>query len=228
MKTNDEAKDRELDHVRQEMADLEDRYRDQLISLRQSPPPPPQPSSTNAHLQAELDDALARCSTLEIEVTRACDKAEDLTMQVQDMREVKAADEEEIDRLTGLLDGARDSRRNEEDMRSRLEVVERRLEAEVRRQEELEQYVRDERDARKRIEQENREVSFGLASKVEHNMLMIQLLRSESASKDLEIVNLQRRKNELKEDREMLNIALDSKQQELELVRHPASSGYSC
>jgi hypothetical protein len=178
-------------------------------------------------------------------------------MQVQDMREVKAADEEEIDRLTGLLDGARDSRRNEEDMRSRLEVVERRLEAEVRRQEELEQYVRDERDARKRIEQENREVSLGLASKVEHTMLMIQLmkslhttrqqlaqrsspkqdpattaeiarLRSESASKDLEIVNLQRRKNELKEDREMLNIALDSKQQELELVRHPASSGYSC
>lgn len=44
-------------------------------------------------------------------------------------------------------------------------------------------------------------------------------LRSESASKDLEIVNLQRRKAELKEDRDLLNIALDSKQQELELVR---------
>jgi len=44
-------------------------------------------------------------------------------------------------------------------------------------------------------------------------------LRAESSSKDLEIVTLQRRKNELKEDREMLNIALDSKQQELELVR---------
>lgn len=250
-KLNDEAKDRELDHVRQEMADLEDRYRDQLISLRQSPPPPPQLSSTDTQVQAELDDALARCSTLEIEVTRACDKAEDLTMQVQDMREVKAVDEEEIDRLTGLLDSARDSRRNEEDMRSRLEAVERRLEAEVRRKEELEQYVRDERDARKRTEQENREVSLDLASKVEHTMLMIQLmkslhttrqqlaqrsspkqdpattaeiarLRSESASKDLEIVNLQRRKNELKEDREMLNIALDSKQQELELVSGPS------
>jgi len=35
----------------------------------------------------------------------------------------------------------------------------------------------------------------------------------------MEIITLQRRKNELKEDREMLNIALDSKQQELELVR---------
>jgi hypothetical protein len=46
-------------------------------------------------------------------------------------------------------------------------------------------------------------------------------LRSESASKDLEISTLQRRKVELKEDREMLNIALDSKQQELELVSFP-------
>jgi hypothetical protein len=45
-------------------------------------------------------------------------------------------------------------------------------------------------------------------------------LRSESASKDLEISTLQRRKVELKRDREMLNIALDSKQQELELVSH--------
>ena len=43
-------------------------------------------------------------------------------------------------------------------------------------------------------------------------------LRGESASKDLEIAALTRRKGELKEDLEMLNIALDSKQQELELV----------
>jgi hypothetical protein len=40
----------------------------------------------------------------------------------------------------------------------------------------------------------------------------------------MEIITLQRRKNELKEDREMLNIALDSKQQELELVCFPAPS----
>lgn len=43
-------------------------------------------------------------------------------------------------------------------------------------------------------------------------------LKSASASKDLDIITLQRRKSELKEDLEMLNIALDSKQQELELV----------
>jgi hypothetical protein len=45
-----------------------------------------------------------------------------------------------------------------------------------------------------------------------------QRLRAESASKHLEISTLARRKGELKEDREMLNIALDSKQQEVELV----------
>ena len=49
-------------------------------------------------------------------------------------------------------------------------------------------------------------------------------LRSESALKDLDITNLQRRKAELKEDVEMLNIALDSKQQELELASFPYGS----
>lgn len=47
-------------------------------------------------------------------------------------------------------------------------------------------------------------------------------LKSASASKDLDIITLQRRKSELKEDLEMLNIALDSKQQELELVSRVA------
>ena len=43
-------------------------------------------------------------------------------------------------------------------------------------------------------------------------------LRIQNSDKDLDIMNLQRRKEELKEDREMLNVALDSKQQEVELV----------
>jgi hypothetical protein len=47
-------------------------------------------------------------------------------------------------------------------------------------------------------------------------------LRAQSASKDLEIASLLRRKGELKDDLEMLNIALDSKQQELELVSSAA------
>jgi hypothetical protein len=72
---------------------------------------------------------------------------------------VKAADEEEIDRLNSAMEGLRSSKRSEEDMRLRLEDMERRVDAEMRRREELEDHVRDERDARKRLEVENREVS---------------------------------------------------------------------
>jgi Tfp pilus assembly protein PilO len=43
-------------------------------------------------------------------------------------------------------------------------------------------------------------------------------LRSKSANKDLQIAQLQKSRDQLKEDKEMLNIALDSKQQELEIV----------
>ena len=56
----------------------------------------------------------------------------------------------------------------------------------------------------------------------------ISRLRAQSASKDLEIVTLQKRKNELKDDLEMLNIALDSKQQELELVSREIVHTESC
>ncbi len=43
-------------------------------------------------------------------------------------------------------------------------------------------------------------------------------LRSQSASQEVQVVQLRKAKAQLKEDREMLNIALDAKQQELELV----------
>jgi len=152
VRNDNETKTRQVEEVRQEMADLEDRHRDQLISLRRSPTPPP----PDTRLQEELDDALARCSTLEIEVTRACDKADDLATQVQEMRKVKIADEEEIDRLNAVVEDGRDSRRQEEEMKARLEEMEQRLEDEMRRNDE---FVRDERQARKRLEQENRDVS---------------------------------------------------------------------
>lgn len=155
---SNEAKTRELQKVRQEMADLEDRHRDQLITLRQSPPLH-STSYAKSNLQADLDNALSRCSALEIDVTKACDRADDLTNQVQEMRQVKAADETEIDRLTALVEGTRESRKREEEMRSRLEEMERRVQAETRRSNEMEQYLRDERLARKRLEQENRDVS---------------------------------------------------------------------
>lgn len=147
-----QTKDQELESTRQALSDLEDRHRDHLIASRQSPPL----VETN---QAELEEAHERCSDLEFELTRATDLAHDLEVQVQEMREVKAADEEEIDRLNAMMEGLRSSKRSEEDMKLRLEDMERRVDAEMRRREEMEGHVRDERDARKRLETENREVN---------------------------------------------------------------------
>jgi hypothetical protein len=151
IRNDNQSKDQELENTRQALSELEDRHRDHLIASRQTPP-----IETNP---AELEEAHERCSDLEFELTRATDLAHDLEIQVQEMREVKAADEEEIDRLNSAMEGLRSSKRSEEDMRLRLEDMERRVDAEMRRREELEDHVRDERDARKRLEVENREVS---------------------------------------------------------------------
>jgi len=144
------TKEQELQDTQQALSELEDRHRDQLIQSRQSPPPVD---------TRELEETLERCADLESELTRATDLAQDLDHQVQDMRQVKASDEEEIDRLNVAVEDARDSRRSEEEMRLRLEEMERRVDAEMRRREEMEDQVREERNARKRLEIENREVS---------------------------------------------------------------------
>jgi chromosome segregation ATPase len=151
-----QTKDEQLEDTRQALSDLEDRYRDQMIASRHTSPPPTTVDETH---QAELQEALERCADLEFELTRASDLVQDLTAQVQDMRQVKASDEEEIDRLNAAVESSRSSKRSEEDMRLRLEETERRVDAEMRRKEEMEDQVRQERDARKRLEAENREVS---------------------------------------------------------------------
>jgi DNA repair exonuclease SbcCD ATPase subunit len=153
IRQDNRIKDQKLQDIQQAMMDLEDRHRDQLISSRQTPPP-------DTRMQAELEQALERCSDLEFELTRATDSASDLQVQVQDMREVKAADEEEIDRLNAIVEGTRESKRSEEEMRLKLEEMERRVEMEMRRREEMENYMKEERDAKKRMEVENREVSL--------------------------------------------------------------------
>jgi hypothetical protein len=145
-----QSKDQELEETRRALSELEDRHRDHLISSRQSPPPVD---------TRELEEALERCADLEFELTRATDLAHDLKDQMEDMRQVKASDEEEIDRLNVAVEGSRDSKRSEDDMRLRLEEMERRVDAEMRRREEMEIRVQEERDARKRLEVENREVS---------------------------------------------------------------------
>lgn len=144
------SKDQELEDTRRALSELEDRHRDHLISSRQSPPPVD---------TRELEEALERCADLEFELTRATDLAQDLKDQMEDMRQLKASDEEEIDRLNVAVEGSRDSKRSEDDMRLRLEEMERRVDAEMRRREEMEIRVQEERDARKRLEVENREVS---------------------------------------------------------------------
>jgi hypothetical protein len=153
IRQDNRMKDQKLQDVQQAMMDLEDRHRDQLISSRQTPPP-------DTRMQAELEQALGRCSDLEFELTRVTDLASDLQVQVQDMREVKAADEEEIDRLNAIVEGTRESKRSEEEMRLKLEEMERRVEMEMRRREEMENYMKEERDAKKRMGLENREVSL--------------------------------------------------------------------
>jgi hypothetical protein len=145
-----QSKDQELEDTRRALSELEDRHRDHLISSRQSPPPVD---------TLELEQALERCADLEFELTRATDLAQDLKDQMEGMRQVKASDEEEIDRLNVAVEGSRDSKRSEDDMRLRLEEMERRVDAEMRRREEMEIRVQEERDARKRLEVENREVS---------------------------------------------------------------------
>jgi hypothetical protein len=145
-----QSKDHELEDTRRALSELEDRHRDHLISSRQSPPPVD---------TRELEQALERCADLEFELTRATDLAQDLKDQMEDMRQVKASDEEEIDRLNIAVEGSRDSKRSEDDMRLRLEEMERRVDAEMRRREEMEIRIQEERDAKKRLEVENREVS---------------------------------------------------------------------
>lgn len=58
-----------------------------------------------------------------------------------------------------------------------------------------------------------------LVTDIETLKKSISSLRQENSTKDNQIERLQRAREQLKDDKEMLNIALDSKQQEVELVR---------
>lgn len=180
-------------------------------------------------VQEELNTARAEMAEMADEEQRKGSREESLQDEVESMREQLESLEAEL----------------EQERRGRDEV-ERELEQERRGRDEVEREIEQERSERVKLETANREVSTpdfastvaddcqlrkalraakadqasSSATTEEVTSLRNELarLRSESASKDLEIVNLERRKAELKEDREMLNIALDSKQQELELV----------
>ena len=155
----------QLEQARIALQEAEDRYRDQLIAARSPPPPPPPVQDHNdSALRAELQSAQDRCSDLEVHLTRATDARSNLEVQVTEMRQVKMADEEEIDRLNVLVEGMRESKRDAEVLRSRADDAERRLEGEARMRVEMEQYLREERASKKRLEAENKEVSYPLPS----------------------------------------------------------------
>ncbi|WVQ95212.1 hypothetical protein IAU59_002306 [Kwoniella sp. CBS 9459] len=202
--------DEENRNLREELAQA----REQLNELKSQPSP--------GSLQAELE--------------KAKKKIAELKQHVADLTEVKLADEEEIENLLEEVDRYKGGRKREDDLRSHLTEIERRFEMESLRRQEVERILAQEKEGRLAVERENDELRRSLQTtrdELVHSRTSapppvspspalkaeVARLRSESASKDLEILNLQRRKAELKEDREMLNIALDSKQQELELMK---------
>lgn len=63
-----------------------------------------------------------------------------------------------------------------------------------------------------------------LKDEVERLRRQVHELQQESADKEVKIVQITKQRTQDKEDLQGLNIALDSKQQELELVRHQVSS----
>ncbi|WVQ80037.1 hypothetical protein IAT38_002138 [Cryptococcus sp. DSM 104549] len=225
----------ELDEVHQQLEDA----RGQEDELRHDA----QAQEDELHaLRAELDSAHRQLDELESQPQTPAQEFDALRSEIAELRahidelkQVKAADEEEMEQLMDQVEKLKAGRRKDDDWRVRVAEMERRLEMEGLRREEVEKRCGQEVDARKRLENENRELRKSLQATREqlaHSQNVpidyhetdslraeVNRLRSESASKDLEIINLHRRKAELKEDREMLNIALDSKQQEVELMK---------
>ncbi|WWC71287.1 uncharacterized protein I206_105240 [Kwoniella pini CBS 10737] len=197
-------------------------------------------------LHAELRSAQDKIENLESQsfklsyeqdLQNANEKIADLKILNKELTEARLVDEDEIEKLVSQLDKHQGYKKSEENARKRIEEVERRFEIEQRIREDIEKKLQEEENFIHDLEKENEILRQQLANSDGQSTLSrspvdpsisalkdeITKLRSETASKDLEIVNLQKRKAELKEDREMLNIALDSKQQEVELMKRKFS-----
>ncbi|WRT68685.1 uncharacterized protein IL334_005665 [Kwoniella shivajii] len=237
-----EAKETETDNLRLELDEAYgqiEKAHDQLQILREKDE---EISALRAELQSaheQLDEFESRRtddSKVQHELDSANAKIADLKVHVKDLTEVKLVDEDEIERLINEIDKLKDGRKREEDTKKKLDEVERRLNIELNRRDEISTRLNGEKEKIRELENDIEELQNALRESQDqlklsdsrsHRTLSsdaslrneIAKLRSESASKDLEILNLRKRKVELKEDREMLNIALDSKQQELELMK---------
>ncbi|WVO14584.1 hypothetical protein L204_102219 [Cryptococcus depauperatus] len=161
-----------------------------------------------------------------------------LKAHVDELAQVKCANEEEIELLLSQIENLKANRQSEDEWKSKVDLMRRKLEGKERMGTEMENMLGEEREKREKVEAECRElrrslvttreelvhasskfVSTPAVQEFESLRAEVNNMRSQSALKDLEITNLQRRKAELKEDKEMLNIALDSKQQEVELMK---------
>lgn len=144
----------------------------------------------SAHVE-ELDDARRNADSrcADLEAQLTAEKDETAHWKAETAKEIDQLDEE-IMRLREEHERAIDQAREMEDRRKALDS---KLATQSERNQQLE---RDLESARKEA----------------HD------LRQKSALKDLEIGQLKRAKEQLQDDQEMLNIALDSKQQEVEMV----------
>ncbi|EAL19710.1 hypothetical protein CNBG3380 [Cryptococcus deneoformans B-3501A] len=210
----------DVDALQKELADL----RHHVQELKQ----------VKAADEEEIETLLDQVAKLEVESR----DVEDLKYHFDQLKQVKTANEEEIENLLRQIEKLKAERRQEDEWKSKVEELSKRVDMEGMRRQNVELELEEVRSREIKLEGENRELrkslqstreqlvqaqsvpTTSLADAQELQSLRVQIdhLKSQSASKDLEITNLQRRKAELKEDREMLNIALDSKQQEVELV----------
>ncbi|KAL7422594.1 hypothetical protein Q5752_003242 [Cryptotrichosporon argae] len=126
----------------------------------------------------------------------------------------------------------KESEERDNEWRRHVEELEAAREAERTRRKDAERRAAHDVEMRERLEAEVQELRAALAARPaapppsptaerELRELRAELarLRAESSSKNFELAALQRRKAELKNDRELLNVALDSKQQEVELIK---------
>nr|KIR88866.1 hypothetical protein I308_00947 [Cryptococcus tetragattii IND107] len=168
--------------------------------------------------EEEIEALLGQIAKLEAENR----EVEDLKYHVGQLKQVKTADEEEIENLLGQVEKLKGERKQEEEWKNRVEELNRRVDMEGIRRQDVELKLEESlQSTREQLVQAQSASTISPTDVRELQSLRIEVnhLKSQSASKDLEIINLQRRKAELKEDREMLNIALDSKQQEVELMK---------
>ncbi|ODN90839.1 hypothetical protein L198_06156 [Cryptococcus wingfieldii CBS 7118] len=228
----------ELEEIRKPSEEVQ-RLREKVDLLRDQLDQATEHTEEAQALRAELSSAHHQLVDLESQSSELSElqaEIQTLRTHLAEMKEVKAADEEEIEHLVGQVDKLREERRETEGWKREMDDMKKRIEIESGRKAEVGELLEEHREISRKVEAENRELRKSLQTTREQLVhaqsgpttdpsleaslqAEINRLRAQSASKDLEIHNLTRRKVELKEDREMLNIALDSKQQEVELMK---------